>query len=336
MNACKIETRVKTFEAANSMKRSNFGILLIFFILVPAILTGCGEKMESDGVVAKVNGEAIHLHSVQAILDSRSSLFGLNQKPSLSGLKNNYGNALGTLIVYTLIRQELAKHGQAVDDQAIENMIEQMRDDFGEESLENFMIEVSLRESDLRNLIRDHLSLEKFKKNILLQKLNITADDIKSFYDKHRKDLALPDNAEVCFIYSSNKDEIAMLCSNFKENQKQYYSNINIYCQTVNINTVSEDLWQEITSTPVGKCGKIRSEKENYHAVAVRNTDKARQTDIVEIYPVIEKILLEEKKDQVFDSWLSEAIANSSIYVSQELMQPLLSVEAQKNSSWED
>ena len=69
------------------------------------LLSACFSVRLPEGVIATVNGEPIHLRTVQALLDSRSGALGMQRRPTLANLKNLYGEGLGTLVVQALIRQ---------------------------------------------------------------------------------------------------------------------------------------------------------------------------------------------------------------------------------------
>ena len=73
------------------------------------LLAACLEARLPDGVVATVNGEPITLRRLQTLLDSRSPSLGAMRKPSLENMRREYGEGLGTLIIYALVRQDLQR-----------------------------------------------------------------------------------------------------------------------------------------------------------------------------------------------------------------------------------
>ena len=141
------------------------------------LLGGCFESRLPDGVVASINGEPIQLSAVQALMDSRSSSLGIPHRPSLTAMKSRYGGALGTLIVHTLVRQDLERRGMAVTDAALEHAVDQVREDFGPGGLEQFLTASSLREADWKALMRDHLAMEVFRKRVLLPAIQVSMDE---------------------------------------------------------------------------------------------------------------------------------------------------------------
>ena len=58
-------------------------------------LAGCWESPLPEGVVATVNGEAIHIRTVQAYMDGNSPGLGTrNQPPDTNQLRRDYGEAV--------------------------------------------------------------------------------------------------------------------------------------------------------------------------------------------------------------------------------------------------
>ena len=93
------------------------------------LLAACLESRLPEGVVATVNSEPIHLRTVQALLDSRSAALGTLQRPSLENMKRQYGEALGTLIIHALVRQELERRQIPVAGATMEQAVALVRGD---------------------------------------------------------------------------------------------------------------------------------------------------------------------------------------------------------------
>ena len=75
-------------------------------------LAGCWESPLPEGVVATVNGEAIHIRTVQAYMDGNSPGLGTrNQPPDTNQLRRDYGEALSDIIIQTLAMQDLQRRG---------------------------------------------------------------------------------------------------------------------------------------------------------------------------------------------------------------------------------
>ena len=105
----------------------------VFLLLACLISAWCLQTRLPEGVVATVNGEPVYLRTIQALLDGRTSAGGAWETPSLKIMKSRYGDALGTLIVNALVRQELVRRKLAVNDEDMEKTLAEVRADYGQE-----------------------------------------------------------------------------------------------------------------------------------------------------------------------------------------------------------
>ncbi|MDR2800790.1 MAG: SurA N-terminal domain-containing protein [Desulfovibrio sp.] len=135
----------------------------VFVWLVCLFSAGCLQTRLPEGVVATVNGEPIYLRTIQALLDGRTSAGGAWETPSLKIMKSRYGDALGTLIVNSLVRQELARRKLAVSDGDMEKTLAEMRADYGQKEFSRIFANESLHEAEWQILLRDHLSVQRFE-----------------------------------------------------------------------------------------------------------------------------------------------------------------------------
>ncbi|MDO5483879.1 MAG: SurA N-terminal domain-containing protein, partial [Desulfovibrionaceae bacterium] len=138
----------------NHCARSRLSCMLLLLFACCLLLVSCLESRLPEGVVATVNGEAIHLRTVQALLDSRSGALGMLRRPTLANLKHLYGDALGTLIVQALVRQELGRRHLQVSDAELREAVDEVRKDYGQEEFAAHLTELSLDELQWEYLMR--------------------------------------------------------------------------------------------------------------------------------------------------------------------------------------
>ena len=306
------------------------------------LLAGCFESRLPAGVVASINGEPIRLSAVQALMDSRSSSLGIPHRPSLEAMKSRYGGALGTLIVHALVRQDLERRGMAVTDAALEHAIDQVREDFGPGGLEQFLTDASLREEDWKALMRDHLAMETFRKRVLLPAIKVSMDEARAYYEEHKADFALPGYVDVCFAAAPEKEALAAYCAAFTERWRgrpqeaaeadfaalsgaaAHDSGAIAQCLEVPPEEVPPPWRRELDGLKPGNCGQARLQDGEWRAVALAGRQRGHALDLAEAYPLIEAVLLEEKKSAAFGKWLEDSVAASKILVSPDLHESLL------------
>ena len=115
-------------------------LLLCCLLLLSGLLAAsCVESSLPDGAVASVNGKTISLRLVQALMDSRSVDMGKLEADTLETMKNQYGEALGTLIIACLAEEELAERGQSVSEETVSREEKLIREDYEDEDLNAYL-----------------------------------------------------------------------------------------------------------------------------------------------------------------------------------------------------
>ncbi|MDR2851058.1 MAG: SurA N-terminal domain-containing protein [Desulfovibrio sp.] len=292
---------------------------VLFLCLLPA---GCGETGAPEGVIATVNDEPIYLHTVQAMLDGRSFALGTLPRLSLETLKNHYGEALGTLIVYTLVRQELQRLHIPVSEPALDKELADIRADYGDGAFSRFLADASLDEIDWRNLLRDHLSMISFEKHVLLPEIRIQLPRVRAYYNEHLAQFQIPATQTVCFVSSEDRDKAAAFCGVFSGVGKPPA------CPSVQCLAVLNDelpcLWKEdVQKLAPGSCAPLRQEEGTWRSVCLAERTAAHILEISAAYPLIERILLEQEKKELFDRWLENSLAAATVKVSSHISQAL-------------
>lgn len=306
------------------------------------MLFGCRERRLPEGVMASVNGEPIHLTDVQAIMDSRSTSLGIPLRPSLEDMKSRYGGALGTLIVHTLVRQDLARRGLSVTDAALEHAVDQVRADFGPGGLEKFLTDSSLREADWKVLMRDYLAMDIFRKRVLLPAIQVSLEEARAYYQEHKAEFLLPGSVDVCFATAPDREALTAYCESFATRfrsqpgdtaEAQFPfppavapndSGALAQCMEARPDEVPPAWRKELETLKPGSCGQPRQQEGEWRIMALAGRHRGRALDLAEAYPLIEAILLEEKKSAAFGKWLEDSLARSEILVAPELREPLL------------
>lgn len=285
--------------------------------LVALLLCACGQDSMPAGVIASVNGEPITLHAVQALLDSRSSWQDMSEAQSLDDMRENYCRGVSQLIVHALVRQELARLGLTPAKEDFDKAVKNVEEDFGEESLKKFLADSAIREDDWRSLMRDHLALETFKKQILSPGLKAGLDEVKNYYREHQKDFILPKSWHVCFLSAESINSLQGWCDNFARGI--IGDEVVHQCRTVQIEEIPA-FWQTaIASLKAPSCARPREEDGEWRSLALLEKIPARTLDLAEAYALVENILLARDRNRAFAQWLEKRTGQSRILLSPEL-----------------
>ncbi|MDR2056243.1 MAG: SurA N-terminal domain-containing protein [Desulfovibrio sp.] len=293
--------------------------------LVCLFSAGCLQARLPEGVVATVNGEPIYLRTVQALLDGRTSASGAWETPSLKIMKTRYGDALGTLIVSALVRQELARRKIAVSDGDMEKALAEMRADYGREEFSRIFADESLNETEWRNLLRDHLSMQRFEKNILLPGIKIDLPAVRAYYQEYAADFSLPETLNVCFATAERKEDLEAYRDAFPNAAMAPPHGTSEQCQ----NILPQDLppeWQKrLGNLAERACAVSVARGPVWETICLKQRLVAGSVGVAEAYALIERQLLEKEKLAAFRRWLEVSLALADIRVSPHMRDDLLS-----------
>lgn len=286
-------------------------------LLAILLLLGCEQTSTPKGVVATVNGEPIFLHTIQTLLDSRSAALGIPPRPSLDEMKSNYGQALTVLIIHALVRQELKARKIDVKEADFQKILEDIRNDYGTDDFDKFLADSSLRKDDWQQLMFDSHALDIFNNQLLSPGVKIGLDEIKNYYQEHKKDFYVPESWHLCFLTSEDKNKIDLWCSDLENLE---FSNMSRdSCMDVKLDEIPPKWLVHLKKSEPMTCTKAIEENGEWQAIALLKKDKAREISLPQSYALIENIILDKKKEDAFNQWLEKRIKTVRIKVSPEL-----------------
>lgn len=291
-------------------------------------LGGCLEGRLPEGVVATVNGDPIYLRTVQALLDGRSAALDTMQRPSLENMKRQYGDALGTLIIYALVNQELRNLQIPVTDSAVESAVAHVRADYGgEEELARFLAEESLDVNEWRLLMRDHLAMQSFEKRVLLPGIRISLDNVRGYYKKHEVEFNLPETLDICLISAPDRQGVDSFCASFASVgpvREELAGEVLLQCVEAGEAQLPKESQKGLEKLAPGQCLPPRQEGDRWLGLALARRNAAHVMSVAEAYPLIENILREREKEAAFERWLTAALSRAQVRVNPDLAADLL------------
>ena len=298
----------------------------VFLLLACLISAGCLQTRLPEGVVATVNGEPVYLRTIQALLDGRTSAGGAWETPSLKIMKSRYGDALGTLIVNALVRQELVRRKLAVNDEDMEKTLAEVRADYGQEEFSRIFANESLNETEWRNLLRDHLSVQRFEKNILLPGIKIGLPAVRAYYQEHAADFRLPEMLTVCLATAERKEDLEIYRDGFPDTAAAPSHAVSGQCQNI-LPQDSPPAWQKTLGALAEQtCAVPVAHGPVWETLCLRQRLAAGTVvGVADAYALIERQLLEKEKPAAFLRWLEASLALADIRVSPLVRDDLLS-----------
>jgi peptidyl-prolyl cis-trans isomerase SurA len=157
-------------------------------LALSSLLVGCGHAHGAD-VVAKVNGKPIYAKDVEAVY--QNSLGDNAQKPSVEQEDIVRLNIVRQLVDEEILAQRAAKLNLAATDEEVDSQINEMKAPFTQEEFNKRLAAKHLTLDDLRKDIRRSKTTEKLLNKEVNSKINITDEDISSYYNAHKSEYNL-------------------------------------------------------------------------------------------------------------------------------------------------
>lgn len=316
-----------TFTQPAAVRRSARSLCMALACCCCLLLSACFEARLPDGVVATVNGEPITLRRLQTLLDSRSPSLGAMRTPSLENMRREYGEGLGTLIIYALVRQDLQRLQMPVSPAALEAAVTEVKNDYGGgDGLDKFLAEESLDPVEWRALLLDHLSMLAFEKKVLASGIRISLPELRDYYQTHEDDFQMPETLRVCLISAESRKDVEGFCAVFPGGISEARKKVQLQCLNVRAGDLPQSWQKAAAALKPGQCAPPRQEDGLWRGLALVETRQPTQMNLAETYPLVENILREQKMSEAFEGWLEKALAASKIKVATDIAPDLLAV----------
>lgn len=305
--------------------------LLCCLLLLGCLLTAsCVESSLPDGAVASVNGKTITLRLVQALMDSRSVDMGTLEAGTPDTIRNQYGEALGTLIIACLAEEELAERGQAVSEESVRREEQTIREDYEEEDLSAYLEREALDFDDWRRLLRVHLTMRAFERQVLLPSIRISVDEVRAYHAAHADRFLVPDHMMLCFLSGEDRTQMETYCRRFPTGRDNVPDGLRVQCLDMQEAELPPPERKEVAAIDEGRCGKIREVDGSFRAFGVVVRHKGGVQPAAAVYPFIEAALREQKLRAAFAAWLERRLAHADIRVAAAL-RPVLEDMARRS-----
>lgn len=289
---------------------------LLGALLLP--LAGCGEESLPRGVVAQVNGQPIYLRTLEIMIDTRTAGLGTLEKPSLETLRQRYGTALTSLIVHALVMQELERLGQPITEAVVKEAEDAVRRDYPDGEFEKTLTENAIDPEAWRELLAYRTGMRTFLKKVLFSRLTVPLETIEAYYAANEKNFVVSALLSLC--QSISTDRAPLERARTQKTLPEDGDAVRTYCFSLPPASVPPYWKKEVGALKPGEFTPVRVVDGRFELVLLREATPEHKMDIVEAYPYIEQLLLEERVDAAFEDWLEKRLPTAKIRVSRQLL----------------
>lgn len=300
------------------------------------VLAACAQSPEEKGVVAKVNGRPI----TQQQLEVRHSFAMLSgpaeNNPSVAKLQEEYGQVLSDLVVLELVGQALEKRGLAVTDEELAKAENEIRADYPEGSFEQVLVEEYIDLDTWRQQLRSRLAAEKFFREVLRPEIKLDYQEAEAYYKEHIHDFYLPPRVRFFMVRGPSLDMVDKAVEALARNPDQAAASEAFPQVQVQDLKMREDrlttAWRgALKGLDPGQASQSLADRDGFTRLVLVENTPAKVLDPSRAYPLVEKVLVEEKLGRAFDAWLAAQLATADIRVTPLLN--LAAVPAQRNAT---
>ncbi len=160
---------------------------LVLLALLPNL--GCTNKEAGADVMATVNGRKITRTEVQKWYDSQVA--DAPQKPSEEQADTLRLNVLRGLIDNEILMQRAEKLGLLATDEEVNAKLAEIKAPYTQEEFDKRLKERNLTLDDFKRDLRRSLTIDKVLNKEVTSKINITDDDITTYYNQHKAEFNL-------------------------------------------------------------------------------------------------------------------------------------------------
>lgn len=299
-------------------------ILLCLSLLMLAACSGNGDDL---GIIARVNGEPIHLSQLEFQHDQFQADVVGGFVPSVDSLRKEYGDILTGLIVQELVIQELAKHDLPVTDHELLKAEEEVRADYPEGAFEQMLVEEYIDLKSWRRQLKYHLGMKKFYQQVLRPKIKIDYKEAQQYYRDHISDFFLPESLRILIIRGPSREVVGKAVKVYlKDHDRGALATAFGEVETREVVVREERLsatWKNaVGKLEPGQTSGVLTDRFGFEALVLLERSPAKVLEPAQAYPLVEEALLESKLREAFEEWLEKAVEGAKISVSSHLLPP--------------
>jgi hypothetical protein len=292
-------------------------LCVLCFCLAPSV-TGCSRESLPSGTVATVNGQPISLrllNAVQAL--SYFQRAGASPDLSVDALRKQYGIALASLIVHSLVAQELRKLGLEVPPERLRMEEARIRADYPGGEFEQALLETQMDIQTWRELLHNQLALELFAEKVLSRNVKPSLEDIQAYYAQHEKDFSYPASLYLRIISGADQDQVESARAILLETPDALLPPGLLEQKTAMPKSSVPDEWRkDVDALRPGEISPVRGGQFQYQAVQLLEEVPANRMSVVEAYSLVEQAFFEQKIEEKYQDWIEQAVQKASIRVS--------------------
>lgn len=284
------------------------------------VLIACARSPEEKGVVAKVNGRPITLQQLEMRHDFMHLSGPGESNPSVSRLKEEYGQALGDIIVLELVSQSLERRGLTVTDGELAKAEADVRADYPPGAFEQVLVEEYIDLGTWRQQLRSRLAMEKFFREVLRPEIKLDYQEAEAYYKDHIQEFYLPPRVRFVMVRGPGLDQVGSATDMVRAGAEpavvaERYAQVTVQELKMREDRITASWRGALKGLEPGQASQALAERDGFTRLVLVEHTPAKVLDPSRAYPLVEKVLVEEKLGRAYEAWLESQLASADIRV---------------------
>ncbi len=301
-------------------------LLLVVALTALFFATGCDyEEPREEGVVARVNGEPIYLHELEDAYDIQHLGWTADSDLTVGRLRSQYGKVLSTLIVQKLVEQELQARGIPVSQERVNKAEAQVRVDYPKDEFEKILVEEYIDLDAWREHLRASIARQVFMEEVLRPRITLDYDEIEAYYKAHMEQFNKPARIRFALVSGPARRMVRDAATLYLEGGdvrqlEQAYPRVTLQELTVREDRLPSHWQDALESLGHSEASSVTASQTGFETIILEERIPGESLDAARAYPIVERLLLEQKQQAAFEQWLEEELGNATVLISEHLL----------------
>ncbi|MFZ5425879.1 MAG: peptidyl-prolyl cis-trans isomerase [Thermodesulfobacteriota bacterium] len=296
-------------------------IILTALLLLSLGLAACDQEPKERGVAARVNGKAISVKLLEFSHGLKLSAPPITSGDVLAVLKAEYGQALAGLIAEELVAQELARRGLEVTEAELRQAGTAVREGYPGKAFEEMLSEEGVDQELWLARLRARLALDKFTARVLRPRVSINSEEVQRYYKEHAQEFAQPESVKFIRVESKTPEALNRALEEAGKtkdpaNLLSVFDDVSMQTQASPEEALPREWRTLLRGLAPGQASQPAKGGLGHQAFILLERAPAKVEGLVQVYPLVEKRLIEDKLSREFTAWLTQALNTSVIEIS--------------------
>lgn len=312
-------------------------ILFTFSVCVLFVL-GCSGKPNpaqtglGESVALEINGEVISREKFIKIFKTLKQRYHLENARDLipNQLLWLKSNATNEIIRDVLLQQEVVKNNVKVSDEELKRNLQQMMNDYQEDSLQKYLEIENLTLQEWQNKLKNNLLIKNLINKVVNSKVSVTDGETQEYFDKHPEEFQTKEQIRALHIMVETEEEARNILKQLNAG-KTDFSRLAQEHSLGPEGSKGGDLgyfesgsmpeeFDDIFKLKVNDVSPIIHSPYGFHLFKVIDKKNHRTMNFDESRRLVYNKVLQQRQEKAFQEWLKKIKDDATIKINYEVL----------------